>query len=169
MTLFNIYERAYDILPGLLAALCHVESGHDSTAINVLDGGSPSIGKCQVKLTTARMFEPKLTGQDLFIAPINIRIAAKYLRKQYDRYQSWDKAVAAYNAGSIKPDGIIRNKRYVAKVNQAFETRFGKNQGRSTYLLAQGPRAKASRSLHHPSAPRGTREDRAQTRLGSGR
>jgi soluble lytic murein transglycosylase-like protein len=56
----------------------------------------------QIKLNTARMFNPKITQEQLRDPKTNFTYAAKYLRYQYDRYQDWGMAVAAFNAGSFR-------------------------------------------------------------------
>ena len=99
----------------LLSALCYVESGHNPKAINHNDGGSPSFGKCQVKRDTAKLVMGKYVN--LMDERTNVMVAAKYLRRQYDRYGNWDKAVLAYNAGKYKQCGVQAcNQKYLNKV-----------------------------------------------------
>ncbi len=47
----------------------------------------------------------------------NREVATKYYLYQYRRYRDWEKAIAAYNAGSVR--GHIRNRSYVRKVMRA--------------------------------------------------
>lgn len=97
----------------LLSALCWVESSHRSV-IRILDGSSPSIGVCQVKLRTARSVGFTGTAKELLKPEINIFIAAKYLHYQLERYnQNWKMAVTAYNRGKFK--GRLNN-HYVIQV-----------------------------------------------------
>lgn len=104
-----------DVPSLLLEAICSTESSYDYSVINHKDNGSPSIGLCQVKLATAKMLG--YTGKDkgLLDPFTNARYAAKYLHKQLKRYKDLDKAIAAYNAGSVR-NGVIRNTKYVRKV-----------------------------------------------------
>jgi soluble lytic murein transglycosylase-like protein len=105
----------------LLSSLCYVESGHNPKAINHNDGGSPSYGKCQVKRDTARL----VMGRDvnLMDEQTNMLVAAKYLRRQYERYGNWDKAVLAYNAGRYKQCGVQAcNQKYLTKVKRRMQT-----------------------------------------------
>lgn len=114
----------FDLPKGLLSALCYVESHHSPTAMHMDDGGSPSIGVCQLKLNTARLMGFKGTVEQLKNPKINIYYAAKYLKYQLSRYQNnTTKAVAAYNTGTYKtkPNGLVVNTRYVAMVQKAWK------------------------------------------------
>ncbi len=130
-------------VPGaLLLAICTQES----SLVNIVvpdDNGAPSYGICQLQEDTARSMgysgiatgplkpserklfkgamEPDGKPQGLMIPKTNARYAAKYLKKQLDRYD-WDfcHAVAAYNAGTYTPSpklpGKPRNYKYVKAV-----------------------------------------------------
>lgn len=60
----------------------------------------------------------------------NAKYAAIYLKYQYDRYQNWCKAIAAYNAGryneSMREPGHPRNIRYVLNVGKKLNKNFQK-------------------------------------------
>lgn len=104
----------------LISAICFVESNHSHNAINVMDGGSASYGKCQMKLATARELGFKGSVSELWLNPeVNQYWAEQYLHKQIRRYSDVRKGVAAYNAGSVK--GEIRNVKYVNKVFKQYE------------------------------------------------
>lgn len=98
--------------PALLKGLCFKESSHNPSAYVKNDGGSPSIGLCQIKAKTARQMGFKGLTIELFDPFVNANYAAKYLVYQYKRYHSWKKAVSAFNAGRA----ITGNKRYVKDV-----------------------------------------------------
>lgn len=110
------------VCAAMLYSICSVES----SGKNVLrhnDGGSPSYGICQVKLNTARLFNPDTTTEMLMTPEENILYAALYLKKQQARYpHSADCVVASYNAGKCKRDtnGKIKNKDYVKKVKAVY-------------------------------------------------
>lgn len=87
---------------GLLESVCYKESAFNIKAINYYDGKTHSYGICQVKLETAKTLGFKGSSDDLQEAETNITYAAKYLNFQYRRYGRWDKAISAYNRGSIK-------------------------------------------------------------------
>lgn len=120
-------SQTFELPPGLLEAVCWVESRHMVGAINQHDNGSPSLGVCQVKLETAKMLGFAGDKQALLQDPaVNAYYAAKYLRKQLDRYDGdAEQAVAAYNAGSCRfnAQGQIKNRRYVGKVQDAWQKR----------------------------------------------
>ncbi len=119
---FNITAQL-ELPPGLLSALCWVESNHKVTAINAQDGGSASYGVCQIKLDTARMLGYKGTVKTLKEPAVNVYWAGRYLKYQLDRYSGDPrKAVAAYNAGThrVNKKGLIKNRKYVEKVFKAW-------------------------------------------------
>ena len=114
----------------ILVAVCSHESGLRNTVVKN-DGGSPSIGICQVKQETAVMLGYKGTPEGLMNPQTNAKYAAKYLKKQYDRYQNWCKAIAAYNAGryneSLREPGHPKNLKYVLNVRKKLNKQFQKN------------------------------------------
>ena len=110
--------------PNLLSAVCFVESGHKPSAYVAMDGQSPSYGLCQIKLATARQVGFEGSTRDLMHPATNALYAAKYLRWQYERYGSWDKAVSAYNAGRA----IKGNAGYVGRVDKQLKRGTNGNQ-----------------------------------------
>jgi soluble lytic murein transglycosylase-like protein len=113
-----------ELLAAIMSAICNVESGGDSSAINVRDGGSPSYGYCQIKLETARQFGFKGYASELWLKrEVNYEFARRYFLYQYERYgKNADLAIAAYNSGSVRinPEtGRLRNAAYVSKVKSA--------------------------------------------------
>lgn len=121
--LFLATSQNFNLPPGLLSAICWVESHHNSAAINAHDGGSASHGICQIKLETAALLGFKGTEEELTRPKTNIHYAGKYIKWQLDRYQgNIPKAVAAYNAGTYRENsqGQIMNRKYVGKVFDAW-------------------------------------------------
>lgn len=119
-TIIALAAKTANVSTGLLLAVCMQETGLKNVTVQN-DGGSPSIGICQVKMGTAKMMKFGGSEKDLSDNFMNAYIAAKYLKYQKQRYgNNWCKAVAAYNAGSylesqIKP-GYPRNLKYVRGV-----------------------------------------------------
>lgn len=113
-------SQTFNLPPGLLSALCYVETNHNINAINLDDGGSPSLGICQIKYTTAKHLGYKGTPQKLWKnEKLNIYYAGKYLHRQLDRHGgNVSQAVASYNLGHFKSrkDGRAVNHKYVDKV-----------------------------------------------------
>lgn len=112
----------------LLYAICSHESSNFTLTYNHFDGGSPSIGICQVKLGTAQMLGYKGTAHGLMNAEVNAKWAAKYLKYQSDRYNNDCMAVSAYNAGSYvestKSPGHPRNLKYIRFIQKKLDNRF---------------------------------------------
>jgi soluble lytic murein transglycosylase len=123
-TLIALVAAQVGAPPELLLAICHVESGHKNIVVHQ-DGGSASYGPCQVKLHTARMFNPQLQPSELFRPETSVRYGAFYLSYQLKRYDGdWLRAVRAYNRGSsARVDVITSNCNYLSKVINALETK----------------------------------------------
>lgn len=112
--------KMYGIPGSLLLAICTHESGLKNI-ISPNDHGSPSYGVCQIKENTAKLLGFTVDIKKLMDPKTNITIAAKYLRKQLDRYDGdWCMATAAYNAGRYNPSKIYpgrpKNLKYVQNV-----------------------------------------------------
>ena len=111
--MFYIATVTYSLPPYLLDAICKVETNHNISTINHYDGGSESLGICQVKVNTAKLVGFKGSRNDLMDPYTNIDVAAKYLKKQILRYKGdVNKAISAYNAGKYKTTNTL----YVNKV-----------------------------------------------------
>jgi soluble lytic murein transglycosylase-like protein len=114
--------KSVGISANLLLAICTVESNLTNVLV-MHDGGSPSVGICQIKKTTA--FQMGFRGKlmDLMNPYANAKYSALYLKYQLDRYNGdVVKAISAYNAGTYnesknpKSKGKPRNLKYVHKV-----------------------------------------------------
>lgn len=108
--------------PSLLLAICMHETGLKNV-INPHDGGSASIGICQIKLATAQSIGYKGTAKGLLNPKMNSMWAGKYLKKQMIRYKNnLCMATAAFNAGrfnnSLIMPGYPRNLKYVRQVQK---------------------------------------------------
>lgn len=110
---FTVFSLALGLPPGLLSSLCYVESKHNPAAIHHDDGGSNSIGICQIKLSTAKDLGFDGTEKDLLNPSDNILIAGLYLKHQINRYNSIQRGVIAYNKGNAKN---LTSSRYQTKV-----------------------------------------------------
>lgn len=121
--------KAVKISGAILVAVC----SHESNLTNLVrpnDGGSPTYGICQVKYDTARMVGFKGEEKELLNPRTNAKYAAIYLKYQYDRYQNWCQAIAAYNAGRYNESRVMpgypKNLKYVLKVSKKLNKRFQK-------------------------------------------
>jgi hypothetical protein len=110
---FGHLDQKYGLPGGILRAVMEVESGGNPNAI----GTSGERGAFQFMDETAKQFgltNPHNTEQAA-------EAAAQYLASNYKKFGSWNKAVAAYNAGdgAIAKRGIF-NQDYVRNVQNAF-------------------------------------------------
>lgn len=121
--LFSAATETYNLPPGLLRALCFVESSHRVSIIHHHDGNGDSVGICQIKLATANVLGFRGTQKELMEPKNNIYYAGAYLQKQLMRYDNdLNKAVAAYNSGTYyERDGKPVNLKYVQKVFKAWD------------------------------------------------
>ncbi len=118
--LFEQAGRRHDIDPALLAAVASVESGFDPTA------QSPAGAQGLMQFMPATASE---MGVDPFDPASAIDGAARYLKREIQRFGSIELAAAAYNAGAgavsqhggVPPFAETQN--YVKKVLSAYEAR----------------------------------------------
>lgn len=97
----------------LIRGVCFKESSLNPNAYVHNDGGSPSIGLCQIKQTTAKSMGFRGRESLLRDPYINAFFSAKYLAYQIKRYKgNVRKALSAYNAGRA----ITSNGHYVTSI-----------------------------------------------------
>lgn len=126
LLLFVNISQTLSLPPGLLSSICYVESRHDIKAYRQFDGGSESVGICQVKLSTAQYLGFTGTVKELSYPVVNIYYAGKYLKNRISIYKGdVIKGISAYNSGScrINKEGKIRNFQYVEKVLRRWQGR----------------------------------------------
>ncbi len=88
--------RKYDVPEDLFFRLVQQESGWNPQAVSE----KGALGLAQLMPDTAARL-----GADATDPMENLDAGARYLRQQYDRFQSWRLAVAAYNAG---PEAVVK-------------------------------------------------------------
>ncbi len=125
ITLLTAAAKAAAVPPALLLSICYTESTFKNVA-TPHDGGSASLGICQVKVATAAMFEKGVTDDDLMVPAKNAKFAALYLARQLKRYSGvWVCAATAYNRGSVlgglDTNYTNCNTKYSRKVLAAFK------------------------------------------------
>lgn len=125
ISLFAAASAAYHLPPGLLNAICWVESSNNPHAVNAGDRNAPSVGLCQVQLPTARFTGYRGPASNLLNPRINLAVAAAYLHYQLKRYHGdYVATIAAYNAGTYRINretSLPQNKQYVLKVLRAWK------------------------------------------------
>ncbi len=118
--LFEEAGQRHDIDPALLAAIASVESGFDPTA----QSSAGAQGLMQFMPATASEM-----GVDPFDPASAIDGAARYLKREIQRFGSVELAAAAYNAGAgaVSRHGGVppftETQNYVKKVLSAYEAR----------------------------------------------
>ncbi len=123
----TIYDVALSegIDPGLAFRLVKVESGFTQRA----KSRAGAIGFTQVLPSTARLYEPGLTTEQLFDRDTNLRIGFRYLRDLLDRYPTnMSLALLAYNRGPGKVEELLGKGRdpqngYATSVMKGFRHR----------------------------------------------
>lgn len=101
-----VYDVALSegIDPGLAFRLVKVESGFNPRATSHVG----AVGLTQVLPSTARLYEPGLTTQQLYDRDTNLRIGFRYLRDLLDRYPTnMQLALLAYNRGPAKVEQLL--------------------------------------------------------------
>ena len=101
-----VYDVALSegIDPGLAFRLVKVESGFNARATSHVG----AVGLTQVLPSTARLYEPGLTTQQLYDRDTNLRIGFRYLRDLLDRYPTnMSLALLAYNRGPAKVEQLL--------------------------------------------------------------
>ena len=112
-SLFSGIEQQFGIPSGMLNAVMHVESGGNPRAVSA----KGALGPFQMMPATAQQL-----GVNPFDMKSAARGAAQYLASNYQKFQSWDSALAAYNAGpgAVAKAGGVPNfpetQAYVEKV-----------------------------------------------------
>lgn len=101
-----VYDVALSegIDPGLAFRLVKVESGFNARA----KSHAGALGLTQVLPSTARLYEPGLTIEQLYDRDTNLRIGFRYLRDLLDRYPTnMELALLAYNRGPAKVEQLL--------------------------------------------------------------
>lgn len=118
-SLFNEAGERHGVDPALLAAVAEIESAFDPAAI------SPAGAQGLMQFMPATAAEMSV---DSFDPSSAVDGAARYLRRELDRFGSVDLALAAYNAGAgaVQRHGGVppfaETQRYVDKVLNALES-----------------------------------------------
>src|SRR5439155_21216839 len=101
-----VYDVALSegIDPGLAFRLVKVESGFNPRAMSHVG----AVGLTQVLPSTARLYEPGLTTQQLYDRDTNLRIGFRYLRDLLDRYPANMRlALLAYSRGPAEVEQLL--------------------------------------------------------------
>jgi len=104
-----IYDVALSegVDPELAFRLVKLESGFKVRAV----GKTGDIGLAQVRLPTARLFQPGITVEQLFEPERNLRIGLRYWRDMMRKYDDTELALLAYNRGPARVESLIQDGR----------------------------------------------------------
>lgn len=101
-----IYDVALSeqINPGLAFPLVKIESNFTLRA----KSKAGALGLTQVLPSTARLYEPGLTNEQLFDRETNLRLGFRYLRDLLERYDgNLERALLAYNRGPARVEELL--------------------------------------------------------------
>jgi soluble lytic murein transglycosylase-like protein len=102
----QIYDIALaeGVNPQLAFNLVRVESGFRRTAVSP----AGAIGYTQIRPSTARWLDPKITAKDLFNTGINLHLGFRYFRYLLDEYNGDTRlALLAYNRGPTRVGDLL--------------------------------------------------------------
>jgi soluble lytic murein transglycosylase-like protein len=104
----------------IMHSIFEVESNMNANAIG--DSGK-AFGLGQVHMSTAKIYDKKITKEKLMNPDVNVKISSMLLRDYLKRYNNkYEYAIAAYNIGPVKIDKHFKtntappNYKYVFKV-----------------------------------------------------
>lgn len=107
----DLASAVYDIAlaegidPGLAFRLVSVESRFDSRARS----SAGALGLTQILPSTARLYEPSLTNEQLYERETNLRLGFRYLHDLLVRYgDDLERALLAYNRGPSKVQDLVK-------------------------------------------------------------
>jgi soluble lytic murein transglycosylase-like protein len=106
----GLTEAIYDIAlaegvePGLAFRLVKVESRFDVRA----KSSAGAVGLTQILPSTARLYEPGLTLEQIYDRDTNLRLGLRYLHDLLDRYNNdLERALLSYNRGPSKVQELL--------------------------------------------------------------
>ncbi len=106
------YAKEYDVPEALVYAVICTESDFDPNAVSHVGAQ----GLMQLMPDTmdwlSRLLDEDAPTGEITDPETNIKYGTYYLRHLYDRFSSWDTAIAAYNAGHGKVGAWLKDTRY---------------------------------------------------------
>ena len=110
------YSAEYDVPEYIIYSVIYVESSFDKNAVSP----SGAIGLMQLMPSTYTWLAEinNEETKDIFDSEENIKYGTYYLAFLYDRYESWEIAFAAYNAGMGNVDSWLKEDIYEIKFSE---------------------------------------------------
>lgn len=119
-------HNRYNLSTEVLLAVIEAESGFDIRAVS----SAGAVGLMQIMPSTGKEMARDLnipwTGKKMLYDPaINIQLGSEYLHRMFRRFSHADNALAAYNAGPRRVEGLnhagILPRRYPGRVRQSLQ------------------------------------------------
>jgi soluble lytic murein transglycosylase len=110
------YSEKYSVPPYIIYSVIKAESGFDSAA----KSSAGAVGLMQIMPETYKDIAARMIGETaneglLYDPETNIKYGTYYLRYLYDKFESWDLAFAAYNAGPARITVWLSNPEYITE------------------------------------------------------
>lgn len=102
----SVYDVALseDVDPQLAFRLVRTESSFRRYAVS----SAGAVGYTQIKPSTARLLDPSVTYEQLFLTETNLRLGFRYLRLLLERYdRDFHLALTAYNRGPTRVGSLL--------------------------------------------------------------
>ena len=109
---------AMGVEPGLVFGLIATESGFDPRAV----GSHGAVGLMQIKPSTARAYDRRVTREQLLRPDVNVRLGLRHLVREVEYFgHDWTLGLLAYNMGRTRLSNVLERgwlprNRYAAKV-----------------------------------------------------
>lgn len=115
-----IFERATEmgVQPALVFGLIATESGFNPRAV----GQKGAVGLMQIKTSTARIYDRRVTRERLLRPDVNLRLGLRHLKQEVAYFgDDWTLGLMAYNMGRTRLSRVLQSGRvprnhYAAKV-----------------------------------------------------
>ncbi len=110
------YSADYGVPETVIYAVIKAESNFDKNAVSSAD--PPALGLMQLQEETYEWISSYLLKEempspfDIYDPATNIKHGTRYLAYLYGRFENWDTAFAAYNAGPTKVSGWLEDPEY---------------------------------------------------------
>lgn len=110
------YSDAYGVPESIIYSVIKAESNFDKNAVSSAD--PPALGLMQLQeetyewISSYLLKEEALSPFDIYDPDTNIKHGTRYLAYLYGRFENWDTAFAAYNAGPTKVSNWLKDSEY---------------------------------------------------------
>lgn len=93
------HSVSLEVEPAIVFGLIATESSFDPRAV----GSGGAIGLMQIKPSTARIYDRRITRRQLFLPEVNVRLGLRHLKEEVDYFgEDWTLGLLAYNMGRTR-------------------------------------------------------------------